>query len=232
MRFDKYVADALGVTRSEARSIIKKGAVTVDGRVVAAPAEHIGFEEVRFNGEKISPKEFVYIMMNKPAGYLSATEDKNQKTVLDLLDGSYKRYNLFPVGRLDKDAEGFLLLTNDGSLAHNALSPKKKVGKKYFVRLAENLKDDKIDILEKGVDIGGYVTKPCSVERLDEGSAYITITEGKYHQVKKMFSAVGNRVEYLKRISFAGLELDESLELGEYRQLCTKEVEKILLTIQ
>ncbi|MGN1097267.1 MAG: pseudouridine synthase [Clostridia bacterium] len=232
MRFDKFVADALGVTRSEARSIIKKGEITVDGNTVTAPAAHIGCEEVRYKGEKITPEEFIYLMMNKPAGYLSATEDRSQKTVLDLLPDSYRRYNIFPAGRLDKDAEGFLLLTNDGRLAHNVLSPKKKVGKKYFVRLERELENDKIDILEKGVDIGGYVTKPCTVEKLDGNCVYITITEGKYHQVKKMFAAAGNHVEYLKRISFAGLDLDESLELGEYRQLCTKELDKILHAIQ
>lgn len=232
MRFDKFVADSLGVTRSEARSIIKKGEITVDGAVITAPAEHISCQEVRYKGDKITPEEFIYIMMNKPAGYLSATEDKSQKTVLDLLPEKYNRYNLFPAGRLDKDTEGFLLLTNDGRLAHNVLSPKKKVGKKYLARLSRGLDNEKIDILENGVDIGGYVTKPCKVELAEDNIVYITITEGKFHQVKKMFLAVDNHVEYLKRVSFAGIDLDEGLELGQYRQLCTKELEKILRTIQ
>ncbi len=232
MRLDKFVADALGVTRSEARLIIKKGGITVDGAPETAPAASISGQEVCFRGEKITPQEYVYIMMNKPAGVLSATEDKRQKTVLDLLPDKYKRYGLFPAGRLDKDSEGFLLLTNDGHLAHNILSPKKKVGKKYFVRLARPLEDEKIDILEKGVDIGGYVTKPCVIEKAGDNLAYITITEGKFHQVKKMFLAVDNYVEYLKRVSFAGIDLDETLELGQYRQLFTKELEKILRTIQ
>ena len=232
MRFDKFVADALGVTRSEARDMIKRGGFTADGQPLTAPAAHVDTQEIRYNGERIVPAGLVYIMMNKPAGVLSATEDKNQRTVLDLLPDSYRRLGLFPAGRLDKDTEGFLLLTNDGALAHNVLSPKKKVPKTYFARLARELEDEKIYILENGVDIGGYVTRPCKVEKLDDRTVHITIVEGKFHQVKKMFLAVDNYVEYLRRISFAGLELDESLSVGEYRQLCTKELERILRTIQ
>ena len=166
----------------------------------------------------------------EPGG--GVTGDAREKTVLDLLAPELRRRGLFPAGRLDKDAEGLLLITNDGALAHRVLSPKKKVGKKYFVRLSLPLPDDKIDILEKGVDIGGYVTLPCKVEKISDFSANIIVTEGKFHQVKRMFAAVGSRVEYLKRVSFAGLELDERLEPGQYRELCTKEIEKILLTIQ
>ena len=226
------MADALGVTRSEARDLIRRGGLTVDGQPVSAPAAHVDTNEVLYNGERLAPKGLVYIMMNKPAGVLSATEDKNQKTVLDLLPENYRRLGLFPAGRLDKDTEGFLLLTNDGALAHNVLSPKKKVGKTYLARLSRELEDEKIYILENGVDIGGYVTRPCKVEKLDPCPVYITIVEGKFHQVKKMFLAVDNHVEYLKRTAFAGLELDEALGPGEYRELCTKELEKILRTIQ
>ena len=192
MRLDKYVADALGLTRSEARELIKRGGLTVDGQPAAAPAAHVDCQEVLYKGEKLKPKGLVYLMMNKPAGVLSVTEDKNQKTVMDLLP----------------------------------------VGKTYLVRLSRDLDDEKIYILENGVDIVGYVTKPCKVERLEPRLAKITITEGKYHQVKRMFLAVGNHVDSLKRISFAGLELDESLAPGEYRELCTKELDKILRTIQ
>ncbi len=232
MRFDKYVSDALGLTRSEARELIKRGGFTADGRLLTAPAAHVDGEEIRYNGEVISPVGMVYIMMNKPAGVLSATEDKNQKTVLDLLPERYGRYGLFPVGRLDKDTEGFLLLTNDGALAHRVLSPKNKVGKTYIARLSRELVPEKIYILEKGVDIGGYVTRPCKVEMTDPKTAKITVIEGKFHQVKKMFLAVDNHVEALKRVSFAGLELDGALAPGEYRELCTKEREKILHTMQ
>lgn len=233
MRIDKFVADALGLTRSEARNIIKKKKITVDNRIITSPAEHVeGCEAIECGGEPLERAEFIYLMMNKPSGYLSATEDKRQKTVLDLLTENYRRYNLFPAGRLDKDTEGFLLLTNDGKLAHNVLSPKKKVEKKYFACLAAPLEKNKIDILENGVDIGDYVTKPCKVEKVSDSEVYITIIEGKFHQVKRMFEAVDNRVEYLKRVTFAGLELDESLSAGQYRQLCTKELEKILRSIQ
>ena len=233
MRLDKYVADALGLTRSEARTLIKKGAVSADGSVITDPgAKAETFTGIMSGGEWLSREEFIYIMMNKPAGVVSATEDGRDKTVLDLLPDNLRRRELFPAGRLDKDSEGFLLLTNDGALAHKLLSPKKKVGKKYFVRLAFPADREKIDILENGVDIGGYITLPCKVEILDESAAYITIVEGKFHQVKRMFEAVGNRVEYLKRVSFAGLELDKELAPGEFRELCTKELEKILRTIQ
>lgn len=233
MRLDKFTADALGITRSEATKLIKSGKIFVDGSPEKSGSTQIGENSVvEFEGKSLIREEFVYLMMNKPMGYLSATEDKNQKTVLDLLESKYKRCGLFPAGRLDKDTEGFLLLTNDGKLAHNVLSPKKKIGKTYYARLAEPLDENKIYILEQGVDIGGYVTMPCKVELLSEKEINITITEGKFHQVKKMLEAVDNAVVYLKRISFAGLDLDEELKLGEYRQLCTKEMEKILRGIQ
>ncbi len=233
MRLDKFVAGAAGLTRSEARARIKSGAVTVNGSVEGNIGLNLdGSEAVCLDGRPLKASDFIYIMMNKPAGCVSATEDAREKTVLDLLAPELRRRGLFPAGRLDKDAEGLLLITNDGALAHRVLSPKKKVGKKYFVRLSLPLLDDKIDILEKGVDIGGYVTLPCKVEKISDFSAIITVTEGKFHQVKRMFAAVGSRVEYLKRVSFAGLELDERLEPGQYRELCTKEIEKILLTIQ
>lgn len=232
MRFDKFVADALGVTRKDARDLIRRGGFTADGQPLTSPAASVNCQEIRYGGEVITAVDKVYIMMNKPAGVLSATEDKNRKTVLDLLPERYRRYGLFPVGRLDKDTEGFLLLTNDGALAHNVLSPKKKVGKTYIARLARELSQEKIYILENGVDIGGYVTKPCKVEMTDPFTAKITVVEGKFHQVKRMFLAVDNYVEALKRVSFAGLELDPGLAPGGYRELCTKELEKILRTIQ
>ena len=149
MRLDKFVADAAALTRSEARKAIKAGQVKVEETVVKDIACHIEEDSnVTLNGESIVYKKFIYIMLNKPAGYISATEDKKQNTVLNLLDPSYSRYNLFPAGRLDIDTEGFLLLTNDGDLAHNLLSPNKKVGKTYFVRLEKEISDDEIAQLE------------------------------------------------------------------------------------
>lgn len=233
MRLDKYTADALGVTRSEAVKLIKSGKITVDGNPQKNPAAKVNETSlVETEGRLLKREEFIYIMMNKPAGYITAVEDKRFPTVMDLLGDKYRRYNIAPVGRLDKDTEGLLLLTNNGVLAHNLLSPKKNVRKTYYAELARPLTEEKIDILEKGVDIGGYVTRPCTVERLEETRVNITVAEGKFHQVKRMFEAVDNSVVYLKRISFAGLSLDESLGPSQFRQLCTKETEKILHCIQ
>ena len=163
-------------------------------------------------------------MLNKPKGYVSATEDKKQNTVLNLLDPSYSRYKLFPAGRLDIDTEGFLLLTNDGDLAHNLLSPNKKVGKTYFVRLEKEISDSEIKRIEQGVDIGECVTKPAKVERICKNEINLTITEGKFHQIKRMAFAVNNCVTYLKRLSYGKLFLDEALSEGEYRHLTNEEV--------
>ena len=166
-------------------------------------------------------------MLNKPQGYVSATEDKKQKTVLDLLDPSYSRYQLFPVGRLDIDTEGFLLLTNDGDLAHNMLSPNKNVGKTYFLRLKNPITDEEIEHLESGVDIGECVTKPAEAKKISENEITLTITEGKFHQIKRMAHGVGNEVTYLKRLAYGNFYLDETLETGDYRALTEKEAEDL-----
>ena len=178
---------------------------------------------VLLDGREISYREFMYIMLNKPQGYVSATEDKKQKTVLDILDPSYSRYQLFPVGRLDIDTEGFLLLTNDGDLAHNMLSPNKNVGKTYFLRLEKPITDKEMEALETGVDIGGCITKPAKAERISQNEINLTITEGKFHQIKRMAKAVGNEIVYLKRIAYGNFYLDEALETGDYRVLTEKE---------
>lgn len=225
MRIDKFVADAAALTRSEARKAIKAGLVKEEDNVIKDIAFHVEEDAcVTLNGEKIFYKKFVYIMLNKPAGYVSATEDKKQNTVLNLLDPSYSRYKLFPAGRLDIDTEGFLLLTNDGDLAHNLLSPNKKVGKTYFVRLEKEITDDRIHQLENGVDIGECITKPATVEKISQNEINLTITEGKFHQIKRMAHAVGNNVVYLRRLSYGNLYLDESLLEGEYRHLTDAEV--------
>ena len=225
MRIDKFVADAAMLTRSEARKAIKAGLVKNGDSVIKDIAFHVEEDaDITLNGEKIFYRKFVYIMLNKPAGYVSATEDKKQNTVLNLLDPSYVRYKLFPAGRLDIDTEGFLLLTNDGDLAHNLLSPNKKVGKTYFVRLEKEISESDIAKLENGVDIGECVTKPATVERICDNEINLTITEGKFHQIKRMAHAVGNSVIYLKRLSYGKLFLDDSLSKGEYRHLTEEEV--------
>ena len=224
MRLDKFVSDGAAMTRSESRKAIKNGRVSVENKIVKDIAFQIAENcNVLLDGKEISYSEFIYIMLNKPQGYVSATEDKRQKTVLDILDPSYRRYQLFPVGRLDIDTEGFLLLTNDGELAHNMLSPNKNVGKTYFLSLEKPITDEEIKALETGVDIGECVTKPAKAERIGENEINLTITEGKFHQIKRMAKAVGNEVVYLKRLSYGSFYLDKALRTGDYRALTEKE---------
>ena len=226
MRLDKFLSDGAALTRSESRKAIKAGRVTVGESVVKDISAHIKENEnVFLDGEVIAYKKFVYIMLNKPAGYISATEDKKQNTVLELLDPSYSRYRLFPVGRLDIDTEGFLLLTNDGEMAHNLLAPNKKVGKTYFLRLENDISDEDMQKLENGVDIGDCITKEAKTKRISQNEIELTITEGKFHQIKRMAKAVENSVVYLKRLSYGELFLDEMLKKGNYRPLSDKEVQ-------
>ncbi len=228
MRLDKYISDGAAMTRSQSRKAIKGGRVSRAGQVVKDISLSVSEDEVvLLDGKEITYKKYVYIMLHKPAGYISATEDKKQKTVLDLLPSSYLRYALFPVGRLDIDTEGFLLLTNDGDLAHNMLSPNKDVGKTYFVRFEKDITDDEIKLLENGVDIGVCITKPAKAERINENEINLTITEGKFHQIKKMANAVGNNVAYLKRLAYGCFYLDETLPKGAYRELLREEVENL-----
>ena len=228
MRLDKFISDGAAMTRSQSRKAIKSGRVTRSGEVLKDIALSVSEDEIiLLDGLEITYKKYVYIMLHKPAGVISATEDKRQKTVLDLLDPSYSRYDLFPVGRLDIDTEGFLLLTNDGDLAHNMLSPNKDVGKTYFVRLEKDITDKEIALLENGVDIGVCMTKPSKAQRISENEINLTITEGKFHQIKKMANAVGNNVAYLKRLAYGDFYLDESLPKGNYRELSAQEVEKL-----
>lgn len=231
MRLDKFLSEQNISTRSLLKKDIKKGLVTVNGEVAKKPEQHIdpASDVVTYNGKVIGYEPFRYLMLNKPAGVVSATEDNRDKTVIDLVSPELRK-DLFPVGRLDKDTEGLLLLTNDGRLAHQLLSPKKHVDKTYFVKLAKELTKDAAKQLKAGVDIGEKnLTLPAkiSVENCEEKEAYITIQEGKFHQVKRMFQAVDNEVLYLKRISMGTLVLDEQLSLGEYRPLTEEELEKL-----
>ena len=225
MRLDKFVSDAAALTRSESRKAIKGGRVNVGDIQIRDIAFQVTEDAIiHLDGQEIFYKEFVYIMLNNPQGYVSATEDRRQKTVLDLLDPSYSRYQLFPVGRLDIDTEGFLLLTNDGELAHNMLAPNKNVGKTYFIRLEEGITDEEMAELEKGVDIGECITKPAKAQRVSTNEIKLTITEGKFHQIKRMVISVGNKVAYLKRLSYGDFHLDKTLNLGDYRVLSDEEV--------
>lgn len=225
MRLDKFLCEMNIGTRSEVKAIISAGRVMVGGVCERNPATHVSEEDiVSLDGNELKYEEYRYYMLNKPAGVVSATTDEHDRTVLDILNGENLR-DMFPVGRLDKDTEGLLLITNDGVLSHNLLSPKKHVDKCYYVELADKITKDDIKQLIEGVDIGDdELTHPAKVSALTPKSIYLTITEGRYHQVKRMMQAVGNEVTYLKRVSFGPLELDSNLPVGSYRRLEDDEV--------
>jgi 16S rRNA pseudouridine516 synthase len=231
LRIDKMLANLGFGSRKEVKQLLKSGAVKVDDVVVKDPKRHVDTNKqtVTLNGEVIEYKEFIYLMMNKPQGVLSATEDSAQETVIDLLELEDQVYEPFPVGRLDKDTEGLLLITNDGQLAHRLLSPKKHVPKTYFAVIDQEVTEEDVKAFAEGVTLDdGYETKPGELKILKSGmhsDIELTITEGKFHQVKRMFEAVGKKVVYLKRISMGPLPLDETLELGEYRELTDEEIE-------
>lgn len=230
MRLDKLLSNMGYGSRKEVKLLLKQKAVTVDGAYVKDAALHVDPEkqEVSVFGERVNYTEFVYFMMNKPPGVISATEDLRDETVIDLLEPLHQHFQPFPVGRLDKDTEGLLLLTNDGSLAHNLLSPKKHVPKVYYAQIEGIVTEEDCDKFAQGVELDdGYVTKPGELIILKsalQSEIELTIQEGKFHQVKRMFEAVGKRVTYLKRLSMGNLKLDESLKLGEYRELTAEEL--------
>ncbi|MDM5228798.1 pseudouridine synthase [Cytobacillus sp. NJ13] len=234
MRIDKMLANLGYGSRKDVKKLLKDGAITVNDEKVKDPKHQVDPEQdaVIINGEKVEYKEFIYLMMNKPPGVISATEDSQFETVVDLLEMEDLVFSPFPVGRLDKDTEGLLLLTNDGQLAHRLLSPKKHVPKTYFAVIDSEVTADDIAAFKKGVILDdGYETKPGDLEILKSGMTSdieLTITEGKFHQVKRMFEAVGKRVIYLKRLSMGPLKLDETLELGEYRELTDEELDKLM----
>ena len=228
MRIDKFFSEIGKFSRKECAEKLKKGFITVNGVTVKKGEFKVDPEKdvVCYNGEIIKYKKYAYILVNKPTGVVSATEDGRDKTVVDLLPEEMKKLNLFPCGRLDKDTVGLVILTNDGISAHNALSPKHHVEKKYYFEVADEFDDgDKIAI-ENGLTLAdGYTTKPCKIERLDGKSGHITLTEGKYHEIKRLFGARGNKITFLERVSFSKILLGD-LPRGEWRYL-TEEEEKI-----
>lgn len=230
MRLDKFLANAGVGTRSEVKQYIKKGWITVNGtkatKADLSVSEHS--DQVLFQSQPVLLQKNFYYMMNKPQGVISATEDNFQKTVLDLL-GSDKRSDLFPVGRLDKDTEGLLLITNDGALSHELLSPKKHVAKVYYARIEGVVTSNDVDIFQKGVKIGDdFTALPANLTILSSDTISeieVEIFEGKFHQVKRMFQAVGKKVLFLKRLSMGSLKLDSKLQPGEYRPLTEAELQ-------
>ena len=228
MRIDKFFSEIGKFSRKECAEKLKKGLITVNGEIVKKGEFKVDPEKdvVCYNNEPVKYKKYAYILVNKPTGVVSATEDGRDKTVVDLLPEEMKKLNLFPCGRLDKDTVGLFILTNDGISAHNALSPKHHVEKKYYFEVADEFSNDDKTAIENGLTLAdGYTTKPCKIERLSDKSGHITLTEGKYHEIKRLFGARGNKITFLERISFSKILLGD-LPRGEWRYL-TEEEKKI-----
>lgn len=230
MRLDKFLANSGIGSRKEVKELIKQGLVFVNDERIKNSDKNIDEikDVIKIRDKCIEYRKYVYIMLNKPQNVISATEDNKHKTVIDLIKG-YDTYNIFPVGRLDIDTEGLLLLTNDGKLSHNLLSPKKHVEKEYFVKLKENINDIDINKVENNIELeDGYICKKAKIKRLSKNELNISITEGKFHQVKRMFKAVCNEVIFLKRVRMANILLDKNLKSGEYRELTENELKGLI----
>ncbi len=228
MRLDKYLANSGYGSRKDIRQLVKKGAILVDGKVATDSGMQVdeAKSDIRTNNKKALYKKYIYIMLNKPDGYVSATYDKHLPVVTELLGEYENSFEPYPVGRLDIDTEGLLIMTNDGDMCHRLLSPKSHVKKTYLV--VTDIAPDEQDKFSfaQGVELDdGYMTLPGKLEFTDEPcTTYLTIYEGKFHQVKRMFEAVGKKVVYLKRISMGNLELDTGLSIGEHRELTDREI--------
>ena len=240
MRLDKFlVACAIG-SRTEVKNFLKSGRVTVNGKKEKSAKLHINEEtdEISFDGQKLDYEEFVYYMMNKPKGVISATEDPKHKTVLDLLDDLARSKEVFPVGRLDIDTHGLLLLTNDGKLAHALLSPKRHVDKTYLAQVKGIMTDEDIETFAQGIPLKDFTCQPAKLELVSidtekgESLIRVTIAEGKFHQVKRMVAYCGKEVVDLQRLTMGTLTLDEDLKRGEWRRLSKEELEDLLESVQ
>ena len=229
MRIDKYIANCGYASRKDVKKLIKQGAVTVNGEVckkAEAQVDEGGI--VCVNGERLVYREFVYLMLNKPQGYVSAVFDKKYPVVTDLVDEEYAHFEVFPVGRLDIDTEGFLILTSDGQFAHEMTSPKKNVYKRYFARVDKPMEESDIEEFANGMEFKEFTAKSARLEITDNPcEVYIEIAEGKFHQVKRMCERVGKNVVYLKRVAIGNVGLDESLPLGGVRELTPQELDML-----
>ena len=229
-RLDKIIASTGKFSRREVKALVRQGLVLVDGRLATSAEEKVdpGMAEIVVNGESLTYRQYTWVMLNKPAGYLSATEEGWGKTVLDLLPEELRRQNLFPVGRLDKDTEGLLLLTNEGGLAHDLLSPRHHVDKVYYTRVTGRLTEEDCRAFAAGMVLDdGLVCQRAGLEILaagEESEAYVTLREGKFHQVKRMLAQRGKPVQYLERVRMGNLTLDPELARGSYRFLTDDEI--------
>lgn len=226
MRLDKFLCETTSLSRKESKQAIKSGFIFINQKVCKDPASLVdeNIDTVTYNGEKLSYEKYVYYMLNKPAGYVSATVDNISKTVIDLFNNE-GRTDLFPIGRLDKDTVGLLIITNDGELSHHLTSPRHHINKTYYVECENYISDDDINKLKNGVFIDeDVITKPALVTRLSDNIINLTIQEGMYHQVKRMIASLNNKVIYLKRLSIGNVNLDETLSEGTFRRLTTDEL--------
>ncbi|MBQ7400247.1 MAG: rRNA pseudouridine synthase [Clostridia bacterium] len=228
IRLDKFISSTLVISRKDATSLIKSGRICVVGSPKIKPDDKVddSLDEVLFDGERITFAENIYIMLNKPMGLISSTDDKSERTVLSLFDKSYADKGLFPCGRLDKDTVGLLIMTTDGALAHRLLSPKHHAEKTYYVECDKEFTEDDVALMKQGIMMDGKMTKPATLQILnDQKCAHITLTEGKFHEIKRLCYACRQKeVLYLKRLTFGGIHLDESLSEGEWRILSDEEI--------
>lgn len=228
LRLDKFLSDAAPYSRKEVRALVKRRAVTVNGKPVSAPDVKIdeNSAQVQVDGKTVIYRKFIYLMLNKPQGYLSATEDDRDPVVTDLVPEELKHFAPFPVGRLDKDTEGLLLLTNDGQFDHELMSPRKNLFKRYYAELDQPAVAEDISAFANGMEFREFSAKPARLEidPVDPRKVYVEIAEGKYHQVKRMCKKVGKTVLFLKRIAIGELQLDEALKCGQMRELTPGEL--------
>ena len=228
MRIDKYLSDMGIGSRSEIKTLLKKGQITLNENKVKSAKTHVNpnVDKVAVNQQIIKYEPYVYLMMHKPRGVISATKDYHHTTIIDLIE-EYHHFDLFPVGRLDKDTEGLILITNNGKFSHLLMSPQHHVAKTYYVETKHSINHNVVNIFKEGVTLKEGKLKPATLKLLSTHSANITITEGKFHQIKRMFHYVDNEVTYLKRIKIANLLLDETLPSGAYRKLKENEFQQL-----
>ena len=229
MRIDKYISGCGYASRKDVKKLIKQGLVFIDGEVCKKPEEQTDEDSiVEVDGERLIYREFVYLMLNKPQGCVSAVYDKKYPVVTEFVPEEYAHFEVYPVGRLDIDTEGLLILTNDGQFAHEMTSPKKDVYKRYFAVLDKPMEEKDVEIFEGGMEFKEFTAKSAKLEITENpNEVYIEIAEGKFHQVKRMCERVGKTVTYLKRVAIGNLKLDKSLEKGEVRELTKDELDML-----
>ena len=228
-RLDKLIGSQTNYSRKDIKDLVKKKAILVNGEVVLKSDVKVdsSIDKIIVLGEELIFKKYVYLMLNKPKGYVSATEDKNDKTVLDLVPSEYKHRNLFPAGRLDKDTTGLMIITDDGDFAHNILSPKKHISKTYNVTIDIDMNDDMVIGFKNGVNLSDGECKSASLEITGKNTGIVILTEGRYHQIKRMFGCFGAKVIELERISMGNFSLPSDLKLGEVREFTKEELESV-----